>query len=129
MHRKGLPVAGATSGLRFRSGGPEGSMKTPFKLLSASLIQKGNLLARVQLEMPSGMIVAANVLRSRKDPDHVFVLPVGERQQGGGFAQIVDFASPDLREAWQNAALETIRPRMTEILGAAPRQEAGYGGF
>ena len=101
-----------------------------FQLLDLTLIGRGGLLARGRFQLPSGLIVAANVLRSKKDPDKVFVLPVAERQQGGGYSPIVDFASAELREAWQNAALEAIRPRWKEIMqGGSAGQGAANGSF
>ena len=102
-----------------------------FQLLDLTPISRGGLLARGRFQMPSGLIVTANILRSRKDPEQVFILPVAERQQGGGgYSPIVDFASAELREAWQNAALEAIRPRWEEIMqGGSTGQGAANGSF
>lgn len=100
-----------------------------FKLVDLSVIGRGGLLAQGRFQMPSGLIVLGNVLRGRKDPEKIFVLPAAQRQQGGGYLQIVDFASAELREAWQNAALEAIRPRLKEILRGEASQEAGNGSF
>ena len=86
-----------------------------FKVLEVATIFKGALVARVRLEMTSGMTLACNVLRSRKDADVLFVLPVGERLQNGSYAAIVDFANPELKTAWQTAALEALGPRMAEL--------------
>ena len=111
-----------------RSGaGASAPSPSPFELLDLAPIHKGNLLARVRLQMPSGMIVAANAVRSRKDADKIFVLPVGERLQGGSFAPVVDFATPELRDAWQEAALAALRPRWRELT-QPQHQEASYHG-
>lgn len=109
--------------------GAPAPLPTAFELLDMSLIHKGNLLARARFAMPSGLIITANVLRSTKDVGKIFVLPVGERQQGGGFTQIVDFASPELRDAWQAAALKALDPRWADIVQGPARREAGHGGF
>lgn len=99
-----------------------------FELIDHSPIHKGNLLGRVRLQMSSGLIVACNVVRARKDPESVFVLPVGERQQGGSFTPILDFATPQLREAWQASALAALRPRWSQIINpSSPKESSDYG--
>ena len=109
-------------------GGAGASAPVPmFKLLDLTPIHKGNLLARGRFQMPSGMIVSANVLRNRREPDKIFVLPVVERQQGGGYVQIIDFATPSHREAWQAAALAALQPRWLEVVSRS--QEACNGSF
>jgi hypothetical protein len=100
-----------------------------FKLLDLNLIGKGNLLGRARFQMPSGMVITANILRNRREPDKIFVLPVGERQQSGGFNLIVDFASAELRENWQLAAFEAIEPRLPEILRGPASEEVGHGRY
>jgi hypothetical protein len=96
-------------------------------------IHRGNLVARVKLLMPSGMILACNVLRSKKDPENVFVLPVGERLHNGSHAPIVDFVKPDLRDAWQAVALAALRPRWAELTQpqatAKDREVGDYAAF
>lgn len=109
-------------------GGAGVSASVPaFKLLDLALIHRGNLLARCRFQMPSGMIVSANVLRNNPEPDKIFVLSVGERQQGGGYVQIIDFATPSNREAWQEAALAAFQPRWLEVVSGI--QEACNGRF
>ena len=102
-----------------------------FKVLELATIFKGALVARVRLEMSSGLIVAGNVLRSRKDADVLFVLPVGERLQNGSYAAVVDFANAELKTAWQAAALEALKPRMAELVSppANRTDESGGGGY
>ena len=95
-----------------------------FQVLDLVPILKGGLVARGRLQMPSGMIVSSNVIRSKKDPEILFVLPVGERLQGGGYAPVVDFATPAVRDAWQAAALAALRPRLAE-LASPPATEGG----
>jgi hypothetical protein len=101
----------------------------PFELLELNPIGKGSLLGRVRLKMPSGLIIACNVLRSKQDGQAVFVLPVGERRHDGGFAPIVDFATPELREAWQDSALAAVRPRLHELLDPTPKERSQYADF
>lgn len=93
----------------------------PFELLELNPIGKGSLLGRIRLRMPSGLIITCNVLRSKKDPSTVFVLPVAERSHGGGLVPIVDFATPELQTAWQESALDAVRPRLPE-LNAPPKE-------
>lgn len=121
------PVAAANT----RNGaGASAPAPAGFKLLELTVIGRGNLLAQGKFLMPSGLTIVGNVLRNRQDASKVFVLPAALRQPGGGYVQIVDFASQELREAWQLAALEAIRPRWKEIMHGAPaRKEAGDGNF
>lgn len=100
-----------------------------FKLLTLDLIGKGNLLGRGRFQMPSGMVITASILRNRRDPDKIFVLPVAERQQGGAYNLIVDFASAELRDSWQLAAFEAVKPRLAELLQGTSREEDGNGQF
>ena len=91
------------------------------KVLNFAPILKGGLAATVRLEMPSGFVLACNVLRARQDPSHYFVLPQGRPKHGGGFEEIVGFATEDLKRRWQDQALEAIRPRLAEL--AEPARE------
>lgn len=97
---------------------PNASGGRPFKLLDLTPVGRGNLLARVRLQMGSGMIIACLVIRSKNDPNKIFVTPVAERQQGGGYSPIIEFATRELRDRWQALALEAVKPRLAEL--AAP---------
>jgi len=99
-----------------------------FQLLELAVIQKGGLVARCRLQMPSGLQLTCNVLRSRKDASVIFVMPPAEKLQSGGYAQIVDFATPELKTAWQAAALEALRPRMTELTAPTTNHQAENAG-
>ncbi|MCW5867443.1 MAG: hypothetical protein KIS61_09290 [Candidatus Eremiobacteraeota bacterium] len=123
-------MSGPAAAANNRSGaGASALAPTAFKLLGLTLIGKGNLLGRAQIQMPSGMVITASVLRNRRDPERIFVLPVAERQQGGGYVNIVDFVSQELRESWQLAAFEAIKPRLADIMEGPPREEVGNGQF
>ena len=86
-----------------------------FKLLELTVIQRGALLGRAKLAMPSGLIIACNILLDRKDPDKCWVATVGEKTSGG-YLPIVEFADPSVRDRWQAAAQAAIAPRLQELL-------------
>lgn len=101
-----------------------------FKLLELTPIARGGLLGRARLQMPSGLIIVANIIRGRKDPSKIYVFPPAERQQGGNYVQLIDFATKELRDQWQAAALAAVEPRLDELLAAtAPREEASTDGY
>lgn len=108
---------------------PQAAAPVSFSLVDLSLIHRGNLLARARLLMPSGMIVSCSVLRNKKDPESIFVMPVAERLAAGGYANIVDFASPELRDAWQAATIAALRPRWRELLEGPSQGGDGNGQF
>ncbi|MBT9586057.1 hypothetical protein IV102_22135 [bacterium] len=98
--------------------------KLAFQVLDLVPIHRGNLVARVKLQMTSGMILSCSVLRSKTDHDKIFVTPVAERHKNGAYTPIVDFASPEVRDAWQAAAQAALRSRWAELV-APPATEVG----
>lgn len=90
-------------------------MSTKFQLLDLTLIQRGGLVGRCRLQMPSGLILTCNVCRARKDPASISVWPVAERLRDGGYSAIVDFSTDEAKQAWQKLALDALQPRWHEL--------------
>jgi hypothetical protein len=96
-----------------------------FQLLELDLIHKNNLLARARIAMPSGLVIACNVLRNKQNAELVFVMPVAERTQTG-YRPVVDFATAAVRDAWQTAAVSALRPRWAELTQPAQSNEERF---
>lgn len=99
--------------------------QTAFQVLDLVPIHRGNLVARVKLQMPSGLQLTCSVLRSKTDADKIFVTPVAERSKNGAYTNIVDFATPEVRDAWQAAAQAALRPRWAELTAQPEGNERG----
>ena len=106
---------------------PAPAAQPGFQLLELVLIHRGALVARAKLQMPSGLSVLCNVLRSRKDASQLFVAPVAEKS-ASGYTAVIDFATPAVRDSWQAAAIAALRPRWTELIQPpTPSPEVPYG--
>jgi hypothetical protein len=101
------------------------SREVPFEVIFFEPVHKGQLLARIKLLMPSGLILTCSVMK-RKDGEGFFVTPVAERRPGGSWNQIVDFASAKLREAWQARALAALRPHWSQLTQPQQAEENHY---
>ena len=98
-----------------------------FILRELRLIHKGALVAQAKIEMTSGMILTCNILRSRKDAEQIFAMPIGEKT-ATGYVQTVEFATAELKAAWQTAALEALKPRWAELVAPPTHRPAENGG-
>lgn len=103
---------------------PQQNAPQAFALVDLAPIHRGNLVARVKLEMPSGLLLSCNVLKG-KPADSLWITPVAERTQAG-YQPVVDFATPAVRDGWQAAALAALRPRWAELTQPAQPNEERF---
>lgn len=84
------------------------------------------LLGRAKIGMPSGLILLCSVLQGERGP---WVCPPSRSWTDGQgtkrYEDLVEFASPERKRAWQDLALAAVRPHLT----APTREEAQDGAY
>lgn len=100
-----------------------------FKIIEFRKILKGNLAARVKLEMPSGMVITCSILQQKNDPNSFFVSLPAEKLYGGGYANTVEIPDAERARKFQEIAMKTIEPKLSELRGNFSENQKNFTPF
>lgn len=98
-----------------------------FECIKFDPILKAGLAARCVLRMPSGIQLTCNIVRRKTDPNEFIVMPVSERLRGGGYGDLVTFATDTVRDRWSEMAFAAIEDKLPQLhTDRVDRSDADY---
>ena len=109
---------GASAPLR-----PANQHDLPFEVIEISPVGLKNLVGQFKVCLPSGLILRCNLVVSRSGELSVF--PAANRTGHGNSQPVVEFATPKVKQRWEELVFEALAPHLHHFNAA---REAVFDG-